>query len=117
MKQTINNLWDTLPKEIIYIIWEYHYIPFLQDIKKPHNLYKYRYWCIGFNNHISIYEWLDRKRSRQLNINLYGDVFYVYHGKLHYPCREDVIKMMKINKLRIRNGMKTRTMINHLIKV
>ena len=113
----MNNLWDTLPKEIIYIIWEFHYIPFLEDIKKPHHLYKYRYWCVGFNLNRSVYDWLDHKISRELCKSLYGDVFYVYNGKPYYPCRYYVIRMMKCNKLRIRNGMKTKTMIHNLIKL
>ena len=117
MKTINNNRWDTLPKQIIYIIWEYHYIPFLQDIK-THKLFHYRYWCIGFNsNTMSIYEYLDHKISRELCKSLYGDVFIKYKDKLYFPERQYVIKLMKINKLRIRDGMKTRTMIHQLIKV
>jgi len=118
MKQNINNLWDILPKEIIYIIWEYHYIPFIEDIKKTHILHRGRYWCDGYNSDImSVYDWLDHKRSRRLCRALYGDVFFIYNGKTFKPEREYVIKMMKKNKLRIRRGMKTRTMIKHLIKM
>tara|TARA_B100000424_G_scaffold268669_1_gene263933 strand:+ start:5548 stop:5889 length:342 start_codon:yes stop_codon:yes gene_type:complete len=31
-KSTIN-LWDTLPKELCYIIWEYNVIPYLDELK------------------------------------------------------------------------------------
>jgi len=119
MKQNINNLWDILPKEIIYIIWEYHYIPFIEDIKKTPTLHRGRAGCWGYNSNMSIYDWLDHKRSRSLCRALYGDVFFVYNGKTFKPEREYVIKMMKKNKLRIRRGMKTRTrtMLNHLIKM
>tara|TARA_A100001201_G_scaffold110752_1_gene94695 strand:- start:70 stop:447 length:378 start_codon:yes stop_codon:yes gene_type:complete len=125
MKQTINfteplkeplkeplSLWDTLPTEIMKEISDYNKFPYLDDIKKPHNLNKKHYL-----DGMSPYVWLDHKTSRQINRNLYGDVFFTYYGVIYYPCREDVIKKMKINKLRIRKGMKTRTMIKHLIKL
>tara|TARA_B100000424_G_scaffold210437_1_gene167863 strand:- start:3427 stop:3795 length:369 start_codon:yes stop_codon:yes gene_type:complete len=116
--KTTINLWDALPKELTDEICDYNKIPYLDELRA-----KIRCYLPNPNKSLpsgrlmSVCDWIDHKRHRQDHRNLYGDCFYVYKGKTYYPCGEDVIKMMKINKLRIRKGMKTRTMINHLIKV
>ncbi len=108
------NLWDKLPTELTYEIMEYNKLPYLDELRTKIPTIAERWATRAIAN---MSEWIDHKRHRRDHRNLYGDVFYVYKGRAFYPCREDVIKMMKINKLRIRRGMKTRTMIHHLIKV
>ena len=118
MKSTINLL-DNLPEEIIYIIWEYHHIPFLQDIKTfKFNPTKFSTW----RKHIAfifarfrplepttiIYKYLDDGVSGR---------FIELCGYNVWGARAQVIIRMKKNNLRVRRGMKTITMKKHLMKL
>jgi len=94
------SLWDTLPLEIVQEITEYNKLPYLDEL--------HGHTFNGLFDMAIKYMWIDIQRKYQDERNIYGDVG---------PYRENVIKMMKINKLRIRRGMKTKTMINHLIKL
>jgi len=118
MKSTIN-LWDTLPPEIVQEITDYNIMPYLDELRTNTFTYLRRIRIPHRNGKpaMSAWDWIDHKRNRQDQRNLYGDNFYIYKGKLSYPCREHVMLSMNKNNLRIRRGMKTRTMVNHLIKV
>jgi len=117
------NLWELLPKEIEEYIHEYNVIPYLQDIKKQQTLMYARYMPLEHNQErrstvvLSQCGIMDYLHSQQMYKNICGDDFTVFRGKKYYPHRDDVLKAMKKNNLRIRNGMKTKTMIKHLIKL
>jgi len=117
MKSTIN-LWDTLPHEIVQEITDYNKIPYLDELRaKTLRRLPNPDKSLPGGRSMPLCDWIDHKRNRQDQRNLYGDNFYVYKGKLSYPCREHVMLSMNKNNLRIRRGMKTRTMVNHLMKV
>jgi len=103
------SLWDTLPLEIVQEITEYNKLPYLDEL--------HGHTFSGLFDMSIKYMWIDIQRTHQDERNIYGDFCATMIGGTHSPYRENVIRMMKINKLRIRRGMKTKTMINHLIKL
>ena len=129
MKPTINlteplkvplSLWDTLPTEIINEINDYNKLPYLCELR---NLMMERHKC----HWQKMCEWkscvyLEARVRRQTHIALWGDVWLKneYDTPSMYVARPDrtgVIYVMKQNKLRVRKGMKTRTMLTQLIKL
>jgi len=112
------SLWDTLPKEIVQEITDYNKIPYLDELRaKTLRRLPNPNKSLAGGRLMSLCDWIDHKRNRQDQRNLYGDNFYVYKGKLSNPCREHVMLSMNKNNLRIRREMKTITMIHHLMKV
>lgn len=123
------NLWDKLPTELTYEIMDYNKLPYLDELKtkranylKPTYIYGSR-WNTQTNQHdrviydILTYDRIENIRFHKFNSSIYGGSFFVWRGKVNYPNRESIITMMRFNRLRIRRGMKTRTMIHHIIKV
>lgn len=127
MKPTINlteplkvplSLWDTLPTEIINEINEYNELPYLDEMV-AFVLERHPDWdkrCVWKCN-----VYLEARLRRQTHTALFGDIWLKNYIRTNYhvarPAREGVISVMKQNKLRIRKGMKTRTMLTHLIKL
>lgn len=106
------NLWDKLPTELTYEIMKYNKLPYLDEVKEHYRVIWYGNTHFVFRTqqmYVDMSVRLDHKFACRMSRALYGKTFY--------PCREDVIKLMKNNNLRIRKGMKTRTMIKHLIKM
>ena len=128
MKPTINlteplkvplSLWDTLPTEIINEINDYNKLPYLDEIVAfVLNLHEMS--VVGREWKCCVY--LEARVRRQTHIALWGDVWLKneYDSPSMYVARPDrtgVIYVMKQNKLRVRKGMKTRTMLTQLIKL
>ena len=128
MKPTINlteplkvplSLWDTLPTEIINEINDYNKLPYLDEIV-AFVLERHPDWekkCVWKCN-----VYLEARVRRQTHIALWGDVWLKneYDTPSMFVARPDrtgVIYVMKQNKLRVRKGMKTRTMLTQLIKL
>ena len=128
MKPTINlteplkvplSLWDTLPTEIINEINDYNKLPYLDEIQE-FVLERHPDWEKKCEWKCNVY--LEARVRRQTHIALWGDVWLKneYNSPSMYVARPDrtgVIYVMKQNKLRVRKGMKTRTMLTQLIKL
>ena len=132
MKPTINlvplkvplSLWDNLPTEIINEINDYNKLPYLDELSQKRTVYTFPgplpfalYGC-----DFRTLPHIEARVRRHSHTSLWGDTWLKneYGIESMYVARPErhlVIKLMKKNNLRVRKGMKTRTMLTQLIKL
>ncbi len=104
-KSTIN-LWDTLPKELCYIIWEYNVIPYLDELKDKQlvrsillerRVGRSDYWLMRHVDMIRDYRWVGSMGWKEIT-----------------PCMK---QMCKENGVKGYSKKKKNELINILIKL